>query len=200
MPSGFGRLFAGRALVALLRVFFLHPDREFYQRELVLLTQDRLFVVQLALRRLVSTGVVESLRRGNRTFFRARASHPAFADLKSMILKTFGLGDRLRDALAPLVPRMSVAFVYGSVARHEEQDSSDVDLMLIGQLRGREVASALAPAKRELDREINVTVYRPEEVRKRYRQRHPFIREVIEGPKIFLIGDDDEIRRLLTRR
>lgn len=200
MFSGIGHLFAGRAVVALLRMFFLHPSRDFYQRELTALTGERLFLIQNALKRLVRAGVVGQIWRGNRTYYRVDPSHPAYGHLKALVLKTVGLGDSLRGHLLGMRDRVKVAFLYGSVARGDETATSDIDLMLIGNLSSREAATALAPAKRFVNREINPIIYNPAEFRRKYQARHPFIREVVAGPKVFLLGDENELKAILGRR
>src|SRR2546428_4123891 len=204
-PAGYSvtaldALFGGRALGRLLRLFFLNPSRDFYQRELSAMTGERLFLIQSALKRLSAAAVIDANRRGNRIYFRANRSHPAFPELKSLILKTFGLGDQLLEALRPLASRIWGAFVYGSAARGDETETSDVDIMVIGDITSKDVATALAPTKLTLGREMNVSIYRPNDLRSRVRTKHPFIREVLRSPKIFLVGNDDQIRTVLTRR
>ncbi|MBI4245926.1 MAG: nucleotidyltransferase domain-containing protein [Candidatus Rokubacteria bacterium] len=195
--EGIGRLFAGRAIPGLLRVFLLNPSRDFYQRELTVSTGERLFLVQMALRRLLYAGLIDRVSRGNRIYYRANQSHPAFNDLKALILKTVGLGDSLRAQLRRLEGKVEVAFLYGSVARGEENVASDIDIMLIGGVSGREVASVLGPVKRLVNREINPSVYRPRELRKKFAQGLPFVREVVAGPKIFLLGDERALKAII---
>ena len=199
-PKGIGELFAGRAVVSLLRLFFLYPTQAFYQRELSDLIGERLFLSQRALTRLVRAGVVDSSRRGNRIYYRANESHPAFQDLKAVILKTIGVGDLLRSQLAGLGERVRVAFVYGSMARGDDTATSDLDIMIVGDLSSREVASILAPVKETLNREINPSVYSPQQLRKGIRARHPFLTGVLKGPKIFLRGDDRGLEAVLGGR
>lgn len=197
---GIGSLFAGRAVVSLLRLFLLHPDRDFYQRELTDLAGERLFLIQRALARLVQAGLINQTSRGNRVYYRANQSHPAFEDLKAVIFKTVGLGDTFRAQLARLGDRVKVAFLYGSVARGEETTSSDVDIMLVGDLSGREVASIFAPVRKMLNREINPSVYRPAEFRRRFKERHPFVVTVLNEPRLFLLGDERDLKAILGRR
>lgn len=193
-------MFAGRAIPALLRVFVLNPSTKYYQRELAELIGERLFLVQTALTRLSDAHIVTRLQDGNRTYYQAHASHPAFGEFKALILKTFGLGDAIRDGLAPLRKDVDVAFIYGSVARGDDKPSSDIDLMLIGDIPSRRVASVLSPVRRDLNREVNPSVYTIPAIRRALRERHPFIREVMEGPKSFLIGDENVLRSILGRR
>lgn len=200
IASGIGGLFAGRAVVALLRLFILSPTRDFYQRELVDLSGERLFLIQRGLTRLIRAGIVDRTSRGNRVYYRANQSHPAFQDLKAVILKTVGVGDTLRAQLDRVSDRVKVAFIYGSVARGDETTSSDIDLMVIGVLSGREFASVFSPVKNMLNREINPSIYTPAEFRKKVRERHPFVTNVLKEPKLFLLGDERDLKAILGRR
>ncbi|HLC40365.1 MAG TPA: nucleotidyltransferase domain-containing protein [Methylomirabilota bacterium] len=198
--KGLVGLFSGRAVAALLKLFFLHPTRDFYQRELSHLIDERLFLVQKALTKLVQSGLISRVSSGNRVYYRANQGHPAFGDLKAVILKTIGLGDVLRAELTRLKDKIKIAFLYGSVARGEETGTSDIDIMLIGNLSGREVASILSPIKKELNREINPSVYSEEEFRTKARERHTFITTVLHEPKLFLLGDGRALEAVLSRR
>lgn len=184
----------------MLRLFILSPTRDLYQRELVDLTGERLFLIQRGLARLVQAGIVVRTSRGNRVYYRANQSHPAFQDLKAVILKTIGVGDVLRAQLDRVRDRVIVAFIYGSVARGEETGASDIDLMLIGDLSGRQAASVFSPVKKMLSREINPSVYTPAEFRKKIRERHPFLTTVLKEPKLFLLGDERDLKTVLNGR
>jgi predicted nucleotidyltransferase len=190
-------LFTSRTLARLLTAFLIHPDAAYYQRELVDRAGARLFTVQRELARLEKAGLVVRTRRGNRVYYQASRRHPAFEDLKRVILKTTGLGDALRHALAPLADRVHMAFVYGSWARGEEVADSDLDLLLIGDLKLREAATVLGPVGRQLGREFNPSVYPAAEFRRKAQAGHPFIAGVLQGEKIFLIGDEDELGRVV---
>lgn len=146
--------------------------------------------------RLEKAGLVVKTPRGNRAYYQANRGHPAFEDLKRVILKTFGLGDAIRAALAPAADRVRVALVYGSFARDEETAASDIDLLLIGDLTLRDVANLLGPVARRLGREFNPTVYPPEEFRRKAKEGHHFVTEILRGEKVFLIGNEDELEGL----
>jgi predicted nucleotidyltransferase len=70
-----------------------------------------------------------------------------------------GIRDVLNEGLAPLFERIRLAFVYGSMPRGDEDASSDVDLMVIGEVSFADVVSALSDSESKLGREINPTVY-----------------------------------------
>jgi DNA-binding transcriptional ArsR family regulator len=195
--SSLAALFAGPGLVEVLALLLLHPDEEYYQREISRVTGLRLLQVQRALERMSDAGLVAERRKGNRAYYRAERGHPAFLDLQQVFLKTVGLVDRLGAALVPMSDRLEVAFVYGSLARAEEGADSDIDLIGIGAVTLRELAAALAPVAREAGRELNASVFSVEEFRDRYRTGHHLTVSVVEGRKLWLIGDQSELERLV---
>lgn len=191
------RLFPNPAVLDVLGLLLLHPDQQFYQREIADRIGCTVLQAQRALSRIQDAGLVEKNRRGNRAYYSARRSHPAYEDLRRVLLKTVALGDRLRAALRPVGNRVRLAFVYGSMAAGTDVVASDIDLLIVGQLSSRQAARILGPLGRDLDREFNPTVYPAEEFRSKARSGHPFVREVLSEPKIWLLGDDDELAALV---
>lgn len=198
--AGWEGLFASGTLARLLTTFLTRPEAALYQKELADGAGTGLYAVQRELARLERAGLVVRTPRGNRVYYRANRSHPAFEDLKRVILKTMGLGDALRAALTPLADRVRVAFIYGSLARGDETAGSDIDLLLVGDLTLREASAILGPVGRDLGREFNATVYPPEEFRTKAREGHHFISEVLRGKKIFLIGDKVDLKGLVQTK
>jgi len=109
------------------------------------------------------------------------------------MLKTAGLVDVLREVLEPFADRIDWAFVYGSIARSEELASSDVDLMIIGRVGLADIASALRQAERHLNRPVNPTVYSREEFASKLAAGHAFLHTVLDGAKLFILGDSHEL-------
>jgi predicted nucleotidyltransferase len=194
--STLAELFPNPTLVKVLSLFLLHPEKEFYQRGIAETTGNALVQVQRALKRIERTGLVTKTKRGNIVYYKADRMHPAFEDLKRVFLKTVALGDVLREALVPLADKVKLAFIFGSLAQGRETAQSDIDLFLVGELSLRETTKLLASVVSELGREFNPVVYPSEEFKKKARENHHFITEVIKGPKIWLIGNEDELAKL----
>jgi predicted nucleotidyltransferase len=194
--SGWADLFASHTLARLLTAFVTRSQADFYQKELADAAGTGLYAVQRELARLERLGLVTKAPRGNRVYYQANRSHPAFEDLKRLVLKTMALGDALRAALVPLSDRVRVAFVYGSFARGEETAASDVDLLMVGNLTLREASAVLGPVGRDLGRELNTAVYPEDEFKAKTAEGHHFLAEVLKGEKIYLIGDDDALEGL----
>jgi predicted nucleotidyltransferase len=181
---------------AVLTLFMMNPDKRWHLREVVRKAGCAVGTVRRELKGLVDCGIIVETRDGNRMYYQANPQCPVYPELAALIRKTSGLADVLRAALAILGGRVQVAFVYGSQARQEAGPNSDVDLMVIGTVGFAEVVSALAEAQETLAREINPTVYSPEEFRHKASSGHPFVRSVLKERKIFLIGDADDLGRL----
>jgi predicted nucleotidyltransferase len=110
------------------------------------------------------------------------------------VAKTVGVHDVLVEALRPLEAKISLAFVYGSTARSRESTESDIDLMIVGPLHFADVIEHLAEAQKTLNREINPTVYSTKEFLSKMREN--FLRTVLKEKKLFLIGDESDLREL----
>jgi len=185
---------------AILSLLYGHPDESYYLRQIVRTTGFGLGPVQRELKQLTDVGIIRRSASGHQVYYQANQASPVFKELKSLITKTVGIGDTLRTALTPLVDRITIAFVYGSIARGEENHRSDVDLLVVGDVSFSEVVKALRNAQETLGREVNPTVYSVAEFRSRIAEEHYFIRDVLSGEKIFVIGDGHELKRLAGER
>jgi len=186
-----------RAVLALL---FGHPDQAYYLRQIVRACGGGVGAVQRELGQLATAGIIRRTVRGNQVYFQADETCPIFEELKGLVVKTAGVADVLRFALAPLADRIAVAFLFGSLARAEQRRGSDVDLVVVGDVCFSEVVGATAKTQEQLAREVNPVVYAPEEFRSKALAGQHFLSRVLEGDKIFLFGDEDELARLAPKR
>lgn len=184
----------GRTRGALLAVLYGHVGESFYLRQLARRTEITLGAVQRELRQLVDAGLVTRRTLGNQTFYSANQASPVFEEMRSLVTKTVGIHDVLLEALRPLEKKINVAFVYGSTARSGEHAESDVDLMIVGRVHFADVIEHLAEAQKTLNREINPTVYSTSEFREKVKGN--FLKTVLAGKKLFLIGDESDFRDL----
>lgn len=179
-----------------LTLFLLHPVRELGLREVVREIAGGHGAVQRELARLVTAGILLNRREGQRTLFRANEESFIFPELKQLVEKTVGPAGRIREVLLHLAPRIRAAYLYGSVPAGTSRGSSDVDLMVIGEVTFGEVTEVLPQAERDLQREINPTIYPLEEYRSKLAVGNPFLATVIASPRQFVIGDPRELEDL----
>jgi predicted nucleotidyltransferase len=169
------------------------PERWWYLHELARTLKLRPSSIQRDLAVLAAAGLLVRRQNGNRVYFKADPASPIFPELRQLLLKTIGLADVLKQALEPLTAKIRVAFVYGSVASAEDRPSSDVDLMIIGDVRLAEVASALRGLESRLGRGVNPTVYTPREFAAKLKRGSHFLKNVIAGRKLFLCGNEHDL-------
>jgi predicted nucleotidyltransferase len=181
---------------ALLIGFFRCPNKRFYMREIIKQVGKGQGVVQRELANLVGAGILTRESDHGRTYFTANRESPVFPELHRLIEKTAGITVVLERALQ-VVREIDVAFVFGSVAREEEHADSDVDLAVIGGVSFREVVGALPQAADILHREINPVVYSVEELRRRWMEDDHFVRNLVSGPKRFVVGTSDDLEKLV---
>jgi len=142
---------------------------------------------------LTDVGIVLQIKDGNRTYYQANRGCPLFRELSGLMRKTAGLGDVLREALAPLKARITFAFIYGSQASGEATAASDVDLLVVGDVDEMALHGAISNAEQELARPVNYTLLSRKEFAKRRKEKGGFLARALKGKKISLLGDADEV-------
>lgn len=192
--TGLGSTLFGKSRLAILSLLYLNTDQRFYLRQIVNTTNLGMGAVQRELRLLSSAGLILRQREGMQVYYQANRDCPIFEELKSILVKTAGLADVLRDRLGLLADRCLVAFVYGSFAQGLDNAKSDVDVMVVGDVTFAAVSDALGDLQTDLRREVNPTVYSVLEFKEKIST--PFIASIMRKPKVFLIGNEDELTRL----
>jgi len=181
-----------RALAQLL----LNPDESFHLRELARLTGNHAGTVGRELDKLAGAGLVLRSEQGNQVRYQADAGSPLFDELAAMFRKTYGIVPALRESLLPLAGQIQVALVFGSMARGTLSAGSDIDLLVVGEVGFAELVRALYPAQQALQREINPVVYAAAEFCRRAGEGEAFIRQFLDKPNVFLMGDKDDLAKL----
>lgn len=180
-----------------LALLFGQSQRSFYANEIIAFAAMGSGAVQRELAKLVKSALVTVKKVGNQKHYQANHQAPIFDELRSIVMKTFGVADVLRVALQAYWPQIELAFVYGSMAKGSEQAHSDIDLMVIGeQISNAALLGALQPLQQQLGRTVNPTLYTPAEFIQRVHDGKSFIVRVLEQPKIFVKGREDELIRL----
>ena len=173
-----------------LAVLFGNHARSFYANELIALAGSGSGAVQRELAQLEAAELVTVKRVGNQKHYQANSAAPVFEELRGLVLKTSGLVDVIRAALAPLAAQIDSAFVFGSIAKSKDTAKSDIDLMVISEkLAHAELYAALEPATIRLGRTVNPTVYTQKEIQKRLREGNAFVKRVLGQPKLWVIEE-----------
>ena len=186
-------LFPNQYRRKVLGLLLMRPDQQIHLRELARVIGAAPGTLKKELDALCEAGLLRAERVGNQVRFCANTAHPVFPELQALIRKTIGLVDALRLSLAPLAGRIDAAFVFGSMASGTESAGSDIDLMVVGDAGFAEIVDATSAAQATLGREINPKVMSASEWQAKKAERNAFLQDVLNKPRIMLIGDADAL-------
>ncbi|TMF76530.1 MAG: MarR family transcriptional regulator [Chloroflexi bacterium] len=190
-------LVLSEARAKVLTALFSEGGRAFYQKELARATGLPIVAVQRQLKRLSAAGLVRTSTAGGRRVYSADPRSAIFDEVSSIIRKLRGPASSLRPALKR--HKVEIAFVFGSFASGSADASSDIDLMVLGGESARVMRGELTRAERALGRSVNEHVMTAREWTTRLRKADPFLTNVRAGPKLWVLGDDDELAELDPR-
>jgi predicted nucleotidyltransferase len=186
------KLFKSKTRKELFRLYFTNPEQEYYLRELERILQTPVSMIRKELTRLEEEGLFLSRKKGNLTYYLLDQSYPLFDELKSIVFKTIGIQGSLREILSRM-GGIEVAFIYGSFAKHEEVGRSDIDLFIIGKVDENRLLREINKLEKVLKREINYNLFQRDEFNRKRKGKDPFITDLLKNPKIFLIGDPNDL-------
>lgn len=191
-----GDVLFGGTRGGVLALLYGRTDQSFYTRQIARDVGASVGAVQRELGTLAKIGLIVRRSSGNRVFYQANGSSPVFPEMRGLINKTLGVVGVLRSTFQPLSKRIVVAFVYGSMARQEETAQSDIDVMVVGEVKLEDVLSCLSGVETALGRPVNATVYSIAEFRSKLASGNHFVNSVLKGNKVFLVGEEDELRKV----
>lgn len=176
----------------LLSLFFTNPYQKYYLRELERILGYSAGSIRRELLKFQKDDLFKTEKLGNLLYYQLNTKHPLYKELKSIVAKTVGLEARIRIALSS-IEGVRTAFIYGSYAKNQENITSDIDLFIIGDIDEDKLVSEIGRIEKELKREINYSLYSKDDFQKKKKKKDPFIMDVIKNPKIFLIGNEDDL-------
>jgi len=179
-------------------MLFGRPGVELYLRELHRQSGLSIRPIQQEISKLQKIGLIRTRKDGNRVYFSANTEHPLFPEIRRLVEKTTGAHALLKNALTD--PDIQTAFIFGSVASGTARPESDLDLFVIGPLGLRRLTKLLSGMTEKLGRLVNPHVMTDTEFDKRLQAGDHFISNIMDSPKTFIIGDEDELERLGKKR
>ncbi len=172
-----------------LGLLFGQTERSFFTTEIISRVGSGSGAVQRELLKLEESGLVTVTKLGNQKHFQANPASPIYNELASIMRKTIGVADPLRQALESISGSISFACIYGSIAKGQEKSSSDIDLLVLSDSLTLEVLYRhLEEAESALGRKINPILFTLAEFNKRRSSSGSFVSKVLAGETIVLTG------------
>ena len=185
-------IFKSKTRQALFQLYFTNPLSAYYLRELERLLNIPVSIIRKELVRLEKEGLFLSKRRGNLLFFYLNKDYPLFNELKNIVRKTIGIEGLLRQVINS-INGIEIAFIYGSFAKNKEKPTSDIDLLIVGNIDEDELISKINQIEKSIKREINYVLFSPKEFRLKRKNKDVFIQDILKNKKIMLKGKIDEL-------
>lgn len=191
----------GKTQQKVLGLLFGKPDQSFFTNEIIRWVGLGKGTVMRELERMLSAGLIVQTQKGNQNHYQANPQCPIYTDLLAIVRKTFGIGDAIKSALAPIEQHITQGFIYGSIAKGEATAASDIDLMLVGDdLSYGHIMELLTPVEEALSRTISPTLYSPQDFGSKLTAGNHFLQRVVEQARIPLWGElPAEANRLETK-
>lgn len=185
---------------AILAATLLEPERWWYMSDLARHLGVSPSSLQRELQSLVSAGILVRREEGRQVYFRADPECPVLSELQGIMVKTAGVADVLRAALASFNESIDCAFIYGSFAKGTVVSESDIDVMVIGEVGLSELSPALKDAAEKIGRSVNPTVYPAMEFAKKLASGQHFLSTVMREERLYLIGDENKLAETSGKR
>ena len=170
---------------AVLGYLFLHESAELYVNEMARKFSLDDGNLSRKLKQLAQEGILKCRDSANSCYYSFNQDYPLLKEYKGIVLKTIGVEQKLRDALAG-IPGIQHAFIFGSYATMRMDASSDIDLLVVGEHNTLSLQKAVAQIQKELDREINVISMSSKEYKEKL-QKDPFIRSLEKKKKVRIV-------------
>lgn len=183
---------------ALLRLFLTNPDQSFYMQEIGRILGKKPGIFQRTLNNMEKEGILVSEYKANARYFKANKEYPLYKEFKSIVFKTVGVIGSIEDVLKK-IGNINFVFIYGSYAKAKENYLSDIDLVIIGNTDEDKLIKEFDKLEEQLKREINYKLYTLSDFKKEFKQKEPFLLEILRDKKIMIIGGEGELRKILKR-
>lgn len=181
---------------AIFQLFFNNPNQEYYLRQIEGLTGYSAGNIRREIIKLEEDGIFLSRNIGKTKLYMLNKAYPLYDEIRNIINKTIGIEGGLRGVLGSY-KKIKFAFIYGSYAEAREHALSDIDLIIIGEIKPKEVKSAIFQYQSKIGREINSIIYTEKEFLSKAHDKNHFISTVLNTKKVFVRGDSDEFRRFI---
>lgn len=174
-------ILGSKKCMQILKAVIFNPDVEFYQSEIAKKAGLSINTTKKWLDLLVKYGVLDKKKKAGHIIFFLDREHPFIKQLKVLLNVS-----RSYEAIRKFSDEGFEVYLFGSAARGEDTEKSDLDLLIIGSIDNNTLAALTNKIKDTLHREVNPVRYDPMEYAELSRKDKAFY-ENLERDRIRLI-------------
>lgn len=182
------KLFTSKNRIKIMEFLFFKKE-ETYLREI----SKELKISSSAVKRELDNFILIGLIKKNKNKIELNKKSNILEDLKNILIKTDSVFYPLKEGLKN--NKIKFVFIFGSFAKGNCKSDSDIDLMVIGDLKLSEILRLTNPIEKKISREINSVVWTLENLKKQ--KDSGFIKEIFAGKIIMIMGGENELRKFV---
>ena len=183
----------------ILKHFFSDKNGKYYLRQLEKMLGVHVANIRRELISLEKMGLFRKEKKGKEVYYFLNTDLAIFEEINTIISKTIGMEAVLKRELQK-VDGIRICFIYGSVAKGKEDALSDIDVFIVGEVKEDSILKVVRKLEEELSREINYTIFTEADLWKGVKEEKVFLKDVLKGSKIFLMGDKNDLEEITKRK
>ena len=176
-------LFSSQTRVKLLSTFLLHPEEEYFIRELTRLLSEQINSIRRELENLRRVGLVKARHKNRKKYYRVDTEFVLYNDLRSLFSKAVQ-GESPFVASLRTLPNVKLLLLAGSFSGTE----SKVDLLLVGEVK-KEVIEALLAQDSSL-KHVKYSIFTEADFLYRLSLKDRFVLEILNDPRHLIISNN----------
>jgi DNA-binding transcriptional ArsR family regulator len=175
-PSVLKALFSSQTRVKLLSTFLLHPEEEYFIRELTRLLNEQINSIRRELENLRKVGLVKARHKARKKYYRIDTDFPLYNDLRSLFSKAIQGESPFVTSIRSL-PGVRLILLAGALAGTD----SKVDLLIVGDVRKEMLEGLLAqdPAMKY----VKYSIFSEADFLYRLSLKDRFVLEILNNPR-----------------
>lgn len=173
-------LFSSQTRVKLLSTFLLHPEEEYFIRELTRLLNEQINSIRRELENLRRIGLVKARHRNRKKYYKIDQEFVLYSDLRSLFAKSVQGESPLTHQLKAL-PGVRLVLLAGSFCGTE----SKVDILLVGDVK-KEVLEALL-AQDPQYKQVKYSIFPEADFLYRLSLKDRFVQEILNDPRHLIV-------------
>lgn len=185
-------LFISKVRVSILEKFLLENTSEYHVRGLVRELGEEINAVRRELLNLKKNGVLKSHKDGNKLMYKLDPTCPIIPDLRSLFFKDSAIGTKLIEKLTA-IEGIKLAFVTQSFLDKKYQSDIDMDMLIIGNMKVKDLNNAISTLEKETGRVIKFAALKPEDYEFARKKKDPILMNTLEKDRIIIIGKYSDI-------
>jgi DNA-binding transcriptional ArsR family regulator len=174
-------LFSSQTRVKLLSVFLLHPEEEYFIRQLTRLLGEQINSIRRELENLRRIGLVKARHRNRKKFYKTDTEFIFYPELKNMFQKEVKGGESPTVASLKNLPGLQFLELAGSFTGTH----SKVDLLVVGDVK-KEVIELLLAQDPSM-RSVKYSLFSKADFLYRLSLRDRFILEIVDDPRHMVV-------------